>query len=74
MKCRLVGFTNFQSKKDGKQCCIVGLVHKDQYWNGLKTAECFVNPLNIGCELEVNKDYNVDFDTRGRIISIEPIA
>lgn len=73
MKCRLVGFSNFQSK-DGRQCCIVGLIHKDQYWQGFKPIESFVNPLNVGCDLEVNKDYNVDFDPRGRIISIEPIV
>lgn len=73
MKCRLIGYSQFQSK-DGKQCCILGLIHKDIYWNGLKPIEAFVNPLNVGCDLEVNKDYNIDFDPKGRIISVEPIV
>lgn len=73
MKCRLVGYSHFQSK-DGRACCIVGLIHKDQYWQGFKVLEKFVNPTTVGCELEVNKDYNVDFDPSGRVVSIEPIA
>lgn len=71
MKAKLMGFSQFQSKV-GKACCIVGFMIKDQYWNGYKPLEKFVNPLNIGCELEPGKEYNVEFDPSGRIVSIEP--
>lgn len=73
MKVKLVGFSRFTSK-EGRSCCIVGLIHRDNYWNGFKVLEKFVNPDNIGCELIPNGDYDVDFDPQGRIVSIEPIS
>lgn len=73
MKVKLMGYSQFQSK-EGKQCCIVGMMVRDQYWNGFKPLEKFVNPLNIGCELKPGEEYNVEFDQNGRLLSIEPIA
>jgi hypothetical protein len=73
MKVKLTGYTRFTTK-EGRDCCIIGFLSHDLNWNGLRVNEKFINPNNIGCELKPGTEYNFDFDSRGQLISIEPLA
>lgn len=73
LKVKLTGFTRF-STKEGRDCCIIGFLMHDMNWNGLRPEQKFVNPNNIGCELKAGVEYNFEFDPKGNLISIEPLA